>query len=196
MSLVAFAVLQTSGLMGQARYVAGSVEVDKSAPGGFGSSDNYPLAIDSGIPAEALSVKREGKHLVVTIANRDNGNLWIQAADSNLMGWLEAKDGATWKPIQYHTWASCGNSNHRVKLPKGFYWRFEEPIADGRMVTDVRFVLLTNENRSREEEPVYSKSFRVSLDAGVFRLPAPVSADSVLKTDRVVPTLMPKGMGG
>ncbi len=195
MTLLIWAVLSTAGEMGmgQANYPAASMVKDEVSPGGFGTSENLPRRNDALTPKEFLTLVRRGETIDVTIANHENRNLWINAADSNLRGWLEAKVDGQWKAIEFHRWSDCGNSYHRVNLPVGYHWTFSPTVPVGAMKTEVRFALMTNQNRSREMEPNYSASISVNLDPGVFRLSKDIAAQYEIKTDWVVPTLMPKG---
>ena len=181
--------------MTQARYLAMSSEPDTQAPGGYGTTDNKAVLNNANTPREFLSIRRVGDQVEVNIVNRNNSNLWVQATDSNMRGWLEAKKDGKWVPIQYHWWSSCGNSYHRVKIAEGHHFSYQPVIAKGDFKTEVRFTLLTNQNRSREMEPVSSAPVKMSISEGSFELGPKESEEYKVTLDWTVPTLIPKDMG-
>jgi len=129
----------------QARYPAGSIKQDPLAPGGNSESSNMPKLMTS----KARLQKTLGVELTPTdagvnvrIFNASNGEEWLRAMDGNMMGWLEALDGKDWKPIEYHMFADCGNSYHRVVLPPNYEWTFQRIVPKGNWQTQVRFVVL------------------------------------------------------
>lgn len=127
-----------------AAYIAGSKVMDPEAPGGFGPSDRYPAVVKDlkllGNAGPKATLVRTKKGFVLHLANAGPKEVWFRAGDSNLLGYLEAKDSrGVWRPIEYKPWYTCGNSYHRVQLPAGMGWSFEREVPTGDLKTSVRW---------------------------------------------------------
>lgn len=46
-----------------------------------------------------------------------------------------------WQPIEYLPKVTCGNSRHKVNLPKQQYWKFTVPQYEGAIATRIRYRL-------------------------------------------------------
>lgn len=193
LSLVVSMLVDSVG-MEEARYPAASTKPDTTAPGGFGGSENFPVANDATTAESFLSLKRVGERVEVTVSNSETPDLWIQAADSNLRGWLEARVGDEWKPIQYHQWSTCGNSYHSVFLPVGHHWTYSVAVPKGSLKTEVRFALLTTRYESESKGLEYSKPIVMSLSPLVLKLSAERAASYRVHQDWTVPTLVLREM--
>lgn len=175
-----------------ARYIAGSRVHDTRAPGGFGSSDRFPVAVADrrmlfSVPKAFLKAESGGFDIWLT--NGGKSTAWFHAADSNLRAVLEAKDArGQWRPIEFHYWASCGNSYHRVALGQNEGWNFKVVVPKGPLRTQVRWHLYNNE----------TDLFSNGVDAGIprerFELSPEMAKGQRLRFDWGVPTLVPKGM--
>lgn len=172
-----------------ARYVAGSDLADPQALGGFWSADVQPKPIpDLKLLGRATmaTLKRVGERLVLTLANSGKEVAWIHAGDSNLLGFLEAKDtGGNWRPIEYQPWYTCGNSYHRVGLPSGQGWTFTVPVPPGNLKTQVRW------RHQRRGETIYSNSLATTIPSTRFDLEPAVRAKSKVRYDGDFPFLVP-----
>ncbi len=149
---------------------AGSAIVDREALGGFAPSDNYPKRLDQPAPADAISLialpevsatfDGSFQGFRVILANTTRKAVPFPAADSRLGIIREALDTeGNWKPIEYLTSSSCGNSFHHVFLPPDHYWSFAAPVYEGPFDTTMRFVLYFD----YEVDPIYSNSFPGSI---------------------------------
>lgn len=174
-----------------ARYPAKSPIPDQLSPGGFAESDNLPQPNTAKTPNSLATVKQVNGVTTVTIANKDNPNLWFRAADGNLLIWLEAKNGNKWQPIQYHPWITCGNSYHRVNLPEGQNFEFHPKIAHGTLQTQIRLAYLAGTD-AMGSEPSYSAPTNARIDPSQFLLDPQIAVDNMVVTDGMIPTLMPK----
>jgi len=127
-----------------ATYLAGSPP-DPTALGGYGTSDNYPLAFQSPGPLHPglyAELKKTSSGVELTLANGGADQRLLSAADSNLWGFLQGKDEkGRWTPLEYHWWVTCGNSYHRVLLPKNHFWTYRVRLPRGSFRTEVRWVL-------------------------------------------------------
>lgn len=185
------ALLALSGpiFMERAIYPAASPIKDSDALGGHGTSSNLPKSITKNSPKEFLSIVRKDSKLTIQITNHNTPNLWLRAADGNLIAWLEAKVGDTWKPIQYHYWITCGNSYHRINLPIGQQFTYEPKIPSGPLKTELRFALFDS-----DENPTYSKSVTTAIHTNILKLSPELTKESKLTTKWTTPTLVPKDM--
>ncbi|MBL8068179.1 MAG: hypothetical protein JNM28_07000 [Armatimonadetes bacterium] len=175
----------------RASYPAKSPIRDQVSPGGFAESVNLPQPNTAKTPNTTATVAQVDGVTTVTLANRDNPNLWIRAADGNLLMWLEAKNGKKWQPIQYHLWITCGNSYHRVNLPEGQNFEFHPKIVSGTLQTQIRLAFYAGTD-AVGSEPSYSAPTNARIDPSQFLLDPQSAVDHVVATDWVIPTLMPK----
>ena len=179
--------------MQMASYFAGSMAVDQSALGGFGTSENYPNRLDrSQLPKRGvralLTKSREG--LTITLANGGGSESWFWAGDGRVLAWLEAKDAkGKWQPIEYLPWYTCGNSYHRVQLPAGHGWTWNVTVPKGAHQSSVRW-----HYKSGQDE-MLSNVVRASIPIERFHLDAKLSKMNEIRTDWGTPTLMPKAFG-
>lgn len=183
------ALAQPSIFMSSAHYPAGSTKPDTTAIGGFGTSDKFPVKNDSATPKEFLTLVASKGALIVTIANHNQPDLWLPAADSNLRGWLEVQDGDTWKPAQYQMWASCGNSYHKVFLEQGSHLQYKVEVPTGAWATNMRFAFM-----SLDSKPNYSKPIPVSISKTIMQLDPEKAREYKVDTRWTIPTLLPKDM--
>lgn len=168
LNAIAFAVVAAQGqaieidakFMAHATYHAGSAIKDPTAPGGFGPSDNLPVPIAN---AELLSPYARARLSIkdgvatLTLTNGSKEVVWLNAADSNLLGFMEAKDAkGAWKPIEYHWRYTCGNSFHRVALPPAHGLIFETPLPTGPLKTKVRWRIASGQTTITSNETVAS----------------------------------------
>lgn len=175
----------------RASYPAKSPVPDQLSPGGFAESSNLPRPNSAQTPNAVATVEQADGVTTVTLANRDNPNLWFRAADGNLLMWLEAKNGTKWQPIQYHLWITCGNSYHRVNLPEGQNFEFHPKIAPGTLQTQIRLAYCAGTG-ALGSEASYSAPANARIDPSQFLLDPQTAVDNVVATDWVVPTLKPK----
>ncbi|HRJ95390.1 MAG TPA: hypothetical protein PLL78_01795 [Fimbriimonadaceae bacterium] len=185
-----FVALQNAGYMSLASYPAGSAIADPEAPGGHGASDSFPAPITrkelrgKGLTALLLPSKAG---VVLHIGN-DRSDSWLRASDGSLQGWLEAKDATgKWRPIEYHHWAWCGNSRHRVNLPKGQEFRYFVRIAQGSLRTTIRWKL------AQEGQELVSTEVTYDMAPQRFSLSPEVARQYELEAEWQPPTLKPKG---
>ena len=180
--------------MKPAQYPAASPVPDQTAPGGFSPSSNLPTKIPGEPKLDLLSLTEKNGTFIVRIANTATNDLWLRASDSNLIAWLEAKSGDTWKPIQFHYWASCGNSYHAVNLPIGYEFVYKVPVARGTLRTQVRLAALRVPPVGSQPTslPVeHSVPVPFSIDPAQFSLSPEIAKDSEIRGS-APPTLMPK----
>lgn len=172
-----------------ARYIAGSAVVDTDAVGGFGPSNNLPKPIrDRNLLGRGLTLtlSRKGEALSLTIANGGRQIEWLRAGDSNILGFLEAKDkGGNWRPIEFQPWYTCGNSYHRVGLSPGHGWTFDIPMPTGKLKTQVRW-----RYRSQGVEHA-SNAVATTIPATRFELAPEMRAANKIKFDGDFPYLVP-----
>lgn len=195
--MICAAVLMVNGLMGQAYYPAKSMKPDTSAPGGFATSEFAAVANGAKTPKSVVSLALSEKGVRVTLENSSQSDLWFDAADSNIRGWLEAKVAGSWKPIQFHMWSTCGNSFHKVCLEPGYHWSYDVDLPKGDYTTTVRFAVAEPQplgGGGRNPRGILrSQEIEVSLDQRIFTLPERYASDSHVTGE--IPTLMPKRMG-
>ena len=135
-------------------FYAGSKIVDKNAPGGFGTSDNFPRAIipemkvQEGrlslvvLPDEEAVFAQKYRGLKVLVVNATSDPVGLAASDSRLNIVQEALDrDGQWKPIEYLPSSWCGNSHHTVYLGPQEYWDFNAARYTGRFKTKIRVTL-------------------------------------------------------
>jgi hypothetical protein len=173
----------------RAIYPATSPIKDSEALGGHGTSTNLPKPITKNSPKELISIIRQNSKLTIQITNHKTPNLWLRAADGNLIAWLEAKVGDTWQPLQYHYWITCGNSYHRINLPIGQQFTYEPNIPVGTLRTQIRLALLTSDSK-----PTYSAPYLTAIHSNLLTLNPEISRESKLTTKWTTPTLVPKDM--
>lgn len=161
---------------------AGSKIEDKQALGGFGTSQNFPQAIDLRIsvtqdeisliakPDEAAIFAEKYKGLKVLLVNGTNQRVGFPASDSRLSIVQEALDErGKWKPIEYLPSSWCGNSYHTVFLGPKEYWEFAAPRCTGKFKTRLRFSL--NWQKSGTEKiTIYSNEFEGRVNAHQFTI--------------------------
>ena len=179
--------------MQMAMYMAGSIAEDPMAPGGFGSSDNFPMKLKrnelpkTGVRGHLTKTKQG---LSLTLANGGKTEAWFYAGDGRILAWLEAKDAkGKWKPIEYLPWYTCGNSYHRVQLPPQHGWTWNVTIPNGAYKTSVRW------HYKFGEEDMVSNEIQASIPVERFSLNAKLGNTSEIRTDWGTPTLMPKNFG-
>lgn len=178
--------------MQHASYPCGSALPDPEAIGGHSVSSNLPCPITGdtrGREGLQLRVIPSGGTIQVRIQNFGEP-VWLNAADGNLMAWLELRDGEKWKPTEYHYWIDCGNSYHRVLIPnmnEVFYMR---PFASGPWRTQIRLAVEAG------EKILYSDPVNVSTVRNRLLL-NPIEAEkSEVFLGWSRPTLRPLNTGG
>jgi hypothetical protein len=135
-------------------FYAGSKIEDKQAFGGFGTSQNFPKALATGlsvrpgeisliaIPDEAVIFDAKYRGLKVLLVNGTDHRVGFPASDSRLYIVQEARDQkGNWKPIEYLPSSWCGNSYHTVFLGPNEYWEFSAARYRGKFKTKLRFRL-------------------------------------------------------
>jgi hypothetical protein len=177
--------------MQQATYFAGSI-ADPLASG-YGTSSNMPKPIGDknllGKGLQAILSKAE-KGLDLEIANGGASEAWLRAGDSNILGYLQAKDAnGTWRPIEFHYWMTCGNSFHRVQLPIGQAWTFAISLPSVGSVTQIRW------HYQSGQAELNSNVVEVLLPATRFQLPPTFEDSQELAITGDYPILMPKRRG-
>lgn len=178
--------------MNRAVYMAASELKDPLAPGGFGTSDRKPMEIRDrnllGTAARAV-LSRTKTGFTLWLVNGGREPAWFRAADSNILGWLEAKDGSgNWKPIEYHVWSDCGNSYHRVAALPGHGWRFDVAIPNGKLKTSVRWRTI-----GADGTDIVSNEVGANIPLERFSLSPNTEKDNRLQS-ATVPILMPKSL--
>jgi hypothetical protein len=176
--------------MQHAAYFAKSI-ADPTAPGGFGGTED-------GSEPEVVSIAhadREGvqaflfaedKRLKLALVNGGKKEQWLRAGDSDILGYLQAKDNkGVWQPIEYHWFYGCGNSLHRIQLPPMKLLMFKVPMPSGSFKTSVRW-----HYKSGKEE-LNSNELTVSIPRERFMLPPALQSTNELRGGDN-PTLYPK----
>jgi hypothetical protein len=167
---------------------------DPKAPGGYSPSDNHPKKLagrDVGIegklslvavPNEALPYGNTAQGFALLLVNRTKSEVWFPAADSQLAIIREALDAeGKWRPVECLPRTLCGNSYHRVFLPRNSYWQFAAPVYSGTHKTKMRFVL-------QGEKPIYSNEFKGSINPEQFSQSQNIrGAEARLDTSRDLP---------
>jgi hypothetical protein len=161
---------------------AGSRIEDKQALGGFGTSQNFPKAIDAKMsvsqgeisliatPDEAAVFAEKYKGLKVVLVNGTNERVGFPASDSRLSIVQEALDrGGKWKPIEYLPSSWCGNSYHTVFLGPNEYWEFAAARYTGKFKTRLRF-RLDWQKSGTEKITIYSNEFEGGVNAHQFTI--------------------------
>jgi hypothetical protein len=172
-------------------YPAASRIDDQEAPGGFGRGNNFPKPMNRKGEKLMAVLEKTGKGIRVSVFNGSNQSAWLQAADSNLMGFLEAKDrSGVWQPIQFHHWYTCGNSYHRVNVPSKHGWEYQVDIPSGSVKTHVRWRLDMGETK------LVSNELPFSLPATRFRLSPEMAQSYKLKSWGQYTAIVPVGFGG
>ncbi|MFM9872439.1 MAG: hypothetical protein ACKVQS_03115 [Fimbriimonadaceae bacterium] len=177
--------------MQHAQYPAGSLIEDTQSPGGNATSDNFPKQFGPGRYTDFITLNRQGEKINIAIANKSNETIWLRAADGNMLAWLEAKDGKTWRPIQWHYQITCGNSYHQIALQPGFVFVYTPTIPTGTLKTEVRFALYQM-NEGGSAKPTYSHSVETTIDPNLFKLDPKQYPKDEVSTEWVTPTLRPK----
>jgi hypothetical protein len=157
-----------------AGYCLAGSRPDPKAPGGYSPSDNYPKPLRGrnvgtdgklslvALANETLAFGNTSQGFVLLLINRNTSEASFGAADSLLPIIREVLDGdGKWRPIEYLPLSFCGNSYHRVFLPRNSYWQFSAPVYSGTQKTKMRFVL-------QGEKPVYSNEFEGSINPEQF----------------------------
>ena len=152
---------------------AGSVP-DPKAPGGYATSDNKPKKIAGGsigqqgqlalvaLPGEFVAFGQASKGFRLLLVNRTKTEVALRACDSRLSIIQEAMDtDGRWRPIEYLPSSWCGNSYHRVFLPRNAFWEFAAPCYSGGYKTKLRFVL-------QGDQPLYSSEFEGAINLEQF----------------------------
>ncbi|MBN8689226.1 MAG: SMP-30/gluconolactonase/LRE family protein [Armatimonadetes bacterium] len=182
-----------------AQYPAQSMLEDTKALGGFAVSNHAAAVADKGtVPAGKLAVqlKRLPSSIEVRIVNGTSSPFWFDAADSNILGWMEARDeDGEWAPIEYFNWISCGNSYHRVALKTGYQWKYSRPMPAGGPKTRVRWrsivagkEIFSNELTANilltrfQLDPETKKSFRLDTKARPTLYPLDLRPPEILET--------------
>lgn len=163
-----------AGYMAPAMYPAGSLKKDEEAPGGHGTSNNFPVkaTLPQGAKQLILTVTPGKGGVTVKIVNA-GPETWISATDGNLAGYLEAESSpGKWVPIEFRYWASCGNSYHRVVLPHAYQWEYQRKVSAGNFATRVRFHTQVGQQR------IYSKPIQMKIDKRMFQLPPEMAKEN------------------
>ena len=161
-------------------FFAGSKIRDEQAPGGFGTSRNFPKPLDPnlGAPGGAVSLiarpdeeavfDEKYRGLKVVLVNGTDERVGFPASDSRLYIVQEALDGdGRWKPVEYLPSSWCGNSYHTVFLGPQEYWEFAAARYVGRFRTRLRFRLDWQKSQT-EKLTIYSNEFDGSVNAKQF----------------------------
>jgi hypothetical protein len=187
LSATAFAQRTASGLkdlnvdfMLRGYFFAGSRIVDQNALGGFGPSNNLPVAADTGmnlpsgqialvaLPDEETVFSKEFRGIKVVLANTTDKEQGFAASDSRLYIVQEALDAdGKWKPVEYLPSSWCGNSYHTVFLGPGEYWEFAAARFNGSRKTKLRFRLQMSTDKQKVSY-IYSNEFEGSINPKQF----------------------------
>jgi len=178
---------QLATYMAPARYPATSVIEDPEAPGGHGVAEGFPPApltqrLEGGL---RLVIEPSENQLHLRIQNGGQP-VWLDATDGNLSAWMELRDGDAWKPAEYHMWAWCGNSHHRVVLPSQHEFTYLRVLPSGRWSTQVRFGVKVG------EEVVYSNPVALRTMRNRLLLNPDLARENEVHTEWTVPTLVPR----
>lgn len=178
---------QLAAYMAPARYPATSLIEDPEAPGGHGVAEGFPPTpldrrLEGGL---RLVIEPQENQLHLRIQNGGQP-VWLSATDGNLSAWMELRDGDTWKPAEYHMWATCGNSYHRVVLPSQHEFTFLRVLPGGRWSTQARFGVKVG------EEVVYSNAVPVRTTRNRLLLNPDLAREHEVHTEWTVPTLVPR----
>ena len=197
LGLLALAITQTpaapaldNAYMQMGSYYATSRAEDPQALGGFGISGAMHQPVEKHLYRDSLNalLSENKSGLILYLSNGSTDGAWIRAADSNILGILEAKDKhGNWRPIEYKPWYTCGNSYHRLHLPVHEGWKFLIDIPRGTFYTAVRWKYFGN------EKPLYSNEVKTGVPETRFELQPSVAAHSRISTEWGSPTLVPKG---
>ena len=133
-------------------FFARSAIPDREAPGGFGRSGHEPKRLRQDLskgrlhliarPDRKVAFGGRYEGFQVILANTTGRTVRLDASDSRLAIVREARDpDGRWRPIEYLPSSWCGNSYHRVFLPRNHYWSFTAPRYSGSTETTMRFVL-------------------------------------------------------
>jgi len=176
-----------------ARYPAASPKADPQALGGHGTSNNFPKPISDKVGAAgklSVTVSQRDGRVTVAIRNRGTADAWFPAHDGYLTGHLEARfsDGEAWRPIEYHHWADCGNSRHRVAVPGGSGLTYGVPVFAGKRVGQVRWTI------KREGKALLSNTIALPMQESRFTLPAEWAKEYRVHTEWDYAVLAPKKM--
>jgi hypothetical protein len=147
---------------------------DPKALGGYGTSDNHPRKLTDkdmkthasvslvACPEQTVPFGKSARGFRLFLVNRTSGEMAFDASDSRLSIVQEALDSTgKWRAIEYLPSSFCGNSYHRVFLPRRTFWQFVAPAYSGTQKTKLRFVLLG-------KEPIYSNEFEGSINPEQF----------------------------
>lgn len=135
-------------------------------------------------PSPKATLKSHEQGLTVWLTNGSKQVVWFQAADSHVLGWLEAKDQrGQWRPIEYFQQYTCGNSYHRVALEPNHGWNWQVPLAKGGLKTLVRWRMLV------EGGELVSNAISTTILPTKFELDAKVAQHYDLTLEWVRPTL-------
>lgn len=174
--------------MAHAAYFAGSRTEDPTAPGGYGTSDRYPAPVPSQFARTSrlqAVLRQTAAGAELWIANGGGQDAWLPTADSNILGFLEAKDPqGVWRPIEYHWWYTCGNSYHRLSLPAGFGWRFDRPLPSAGEPTTIRW------RTARQDRPLVSNEIPARIPASRYFLAPQDARDYEVKVQAGLPVMM------
>lgn len=164
-------------------HVKSSIE-DTLALGGFGKSNNLPKKYNGNLmlpdkklsiqidTTQAITIKQKYNGYKLFIVNQSDTITKLEASDSRIDVIAEALLQGTWKPIQYLTGSSCGNSYHSVYLKPNEYWEFEVPKFKGEVKTKLRYRL-----RVGKENYVYSNEIYATINKGQLRERIPWGLD-------------------
>ncbi len=179
--------------MQQAVYLASSPIADPTAPGGFGTTDNLPRSVtDKSLLANGAraTLRKVDGGFTVHLTNGGRADVWFEAADSNVMAWLEAKDvQGNWRPIQWKHWYTCGNSFHRVALTSGYGWSWRVEMPSGLFTTKVRWRASWNKSET------ISNEIEVGIPPQRFSLGDELAKTHVVDMKYAYPMLRDKGSG-
>lgn len=135
-------------------------------------------------PSTKATLKTHEQGITVWLTNGSKQAVWFQAADSNVLGWLEAQDQrGQWRPIEYFHQYTCGNSYHRVALEPNHGWNWQVPLAKGGLKTTVRWRILV------EGGELVSNAISATIPATKFELDSKVAQQYDLTLEWVRPTL-------
>jgi hypothetical protein len=108
-------------------YFVKSAEVDTSAFGGFGPSENSPKQLsDFKLPYSENSLQllwtETNDSAFIYVLNTTTMTHWFPAHDSELYIYIEIFEDYRWTRITPEPNLFCGNSQHRVALKPNTFW--------------------------------------------------------------------------
>jgi len=165
------AELERQAYVPESKYLAASPVEDPTALGGFGEGGDLPSPLNGrrrvGILGPLLRFDRDGP-LLVEVINTTDAAAWLPALDSKLQMILEVLDReGRWQPAERLRAIWCGNSRHRVQLPRNHAWTYRLSTNKGPFKTKLRAKLKT------ERGEVYSPPIEAAVPEHLYVLGSP-----------------------